>query len=267
MSVADQMGFDWRQTEARRDQANTDRSYGLQVRNQQSDEAYRREQLAIEKAKLGAAGPDLVELFDEQTGQPYKAKYNPQTGGFDRVGGVKAPNGTMLEVGPNGEVSFQQGMGKPLTESQSKDTAFATRASGALPIIDETGNALTNLGENIGGRAPVVGNYMKSPQYQRAEQAGKEFLQAILRKDTGAAITKEETEEYGSVYLPRPGDSPQVIEQKRISRLRALEAIKAGLPPKAIIAMEKAGQATGAGKSDSQQPRRRRYNPTTDSLE
>ena len=73
-----------------------------------------------------------------------------------------------------------------------------------------------------------------------AEQAGKEFLQAILRKDTGAAITPAETSEYGSVYLPRPGDTPELLAQKRVSRMRALEAIKAGMPPAAILAQERA---------------------------
>lgn len=34
--------------------------------------------------------PKLVSLFDEKTGQPYKAKYNNETGQYDRVGGTKA---------------------------------------------------------------------------------------------------------------------------------------------------------------------------------
>lgn len=86
---------------------------------------------------------------------------------------------------------------------------------------------------------------MQSPEFQQAQQAGKEFLQAILRKDTGAAITPQETAEYGSVYLPVPGDTPVVLEQKRVSRKRALEAINAGLPPQAILAQEIALQNSG----------------------
>lgn len=35
--------------------------------------------------------PKLVELYDNQTGYPYKAQYNPATGGYDRVGGLKTP--------------------------------------------------------------------------------------------------------------------------------------------------------------------------------
>lgn len=150
--------------------------------------------------------------------------------------------GMSLQVDPaTGAVSFQQGGNiKPMTEAQSKDTTFATRAEGALPAVDKFGDALTSFGESVGGNAPLIGNYMKSPEYQQAEQAGKEFLQGILRKDTGAAITREETEEYGSVYLPRPGDSPQLLAQKKLSRRRAIDAMKAGMTPQAILAQEKA---------------------------
>lgn len=165
--------------------------------------------------------------------------------------------GMSLQVDPaTGAVSFQQGGNiKPMTEGQSKDAVFATRAEGALGLIDQFGDALTGTEGMIGGtvgQLPVVGNYAKTEAFQQAEQAGKEFLQAILRKDTGAAITKEETSEYGSVYLPRPGDSPQLLQQKKSSRLRALEAIKAGMPPQAILAQEKALRNTQQGSSSRQ---------------
>jgi hypothetical protein len=152
--------------------------------------------------------------------------------------------GMSLQVDPEtGAVSFQQGGNiKPLTEGQSKDTVFATRATGALPTIDKLGSALTSFWEKAGGSTPVFGNYLKSSEYQQAEQAGREFLAAILRKDTGAAVTPSEVTEYGGTYLPQPGDKPPVLEQKRVSRLRALEALKAGMPPQAILAMEKAGE-------------------------
>lgn len=165
--------------------------------------------------------------------------------------------GMSLQVDPaTGAVSFQQGGNiKPMTEGQSKDAVFATRAEGALGLIDQFGDALTGTEGMIGGtvgQLPVVGNYAKTEAFQQAEQAGKEFLQAILRKDTGAAITKEETSEYGSVYLPRPGDSSQLLQQKKSSRLRALEAIKAGMPPQAILAQEKALRNTQQGSSSRQ---------------
>ncbi len=160
---------------------------------------------------------------------------------------IQAQKGNGLSITTADGTVIQQGGGKPLTEGQSKDTVYSTRAAGALPIIDEFGDALMNPAMRAVENDPTgLARGMQSPEFQQAQQAGKEFLQAILRKDTGAAITPQETAEYGSVYLPIPGDTPVVLEQKRVSRKRALEAINAGLPPQAILAQEIALQNSGA---------------------
>lgn len=160
-----------------------------------------------------------------------------------------AQNGMALEVGPDGTVRFSQGgaAGKPLTEGQSKDTTYAVRAEGALPTLDKYDTELTKIGERALDADPtgVVRGNLQSPKYQMAKQAGDEFLQAILRKDTGAAITEGEQILYGKTYLPQLGDGPEVIAQKRQARQRALDALKAGMSPHAILAQEKALQARG----------------------
>lgn len=199
----------------------------------------------------GGKAPSVQSIYDPNTGMEKKVQWNPQTKAWDDIGGVKAPSGTQLTVDPvTGAVTFQQGSGlKPLTEGQSKDAVFATRAEGALSTLNQFEDALTSFKDSAASGTPVVGNYLKSEDYQKAEQSGREFLQAILRKDTGAAITKEETAEYGNVYLPRPGDTPEVIAQKRLSRQRALEALKAGMPPQAILQAEQALKNTNATQS------------------
>lgn len=164
--------------------------------------------------------------------------------------------GMSLQVDPaSGAVTFQQGGNiKPMTEAQSKDAVYATRAEGALTTLDQYAGALTGLKDTIVGGVPVVGNYGTSEEYQKASQAGKEFLQAILRKDTGAAITSDEMTEYGGTYLPQPGETPAVLAQKQQSRLRALEALKAGMSPQAILAQEKALAASGSGAAPPNAP-------------
>ena len=115
----------------------------------------------------------------------------------------------------------------------------------------------------------MVGNYGTSNEFQKASQAGKEFLQAILRKDTGAAITEDEMTQYGKTYLPEPGDGADVLAQKMQSRRRALEALKAGMSPQAILAQEKALAASGAQPMPESpaQPKRLKYNPETGEFE
>lgn len=155
-----------------------------------------------------------------------------------------APRGTAMTVGPNGEVMFQEGVGvqaKPLTEAQSKDNVYATRAIGALAALEPVAEALTSRGETVAGMLPMgFGGGLQSEQYQVAKTAGDEFLQAILRKDTGAAITAQEQELYGETYLPRPGDNAARLAYKAEARKRAVAAIQAGMSPAQIIAAEKA---------------------------
>jgi len=194
------------------------------------------------KAKDVAKAPDVVELFDEKTGLPYKAAWNATTGKYEKLGGVKAlsQDGLSVTTNPDGTVSIQQGAMPKLTEGQSKDAVYVTRASGALPTVDALGDKLTSLTEDVAGKVPY-GGFLQSEDYQKADQAGREFLAAILRKDTGAAITQQEMEQYGSIYLPQPGDKPGKLEQKQAARRRAVKAIALGLPPQAIKALETEG--------------------------
>lgn len=167
-------------------------------------------------------------------------------------------SGMEIVTNPDGTMSFRQGSGvggKPLTEGESKDTVYATRAQGALPDIDKYGEALAGAVDNAA--SATIGNVATSKEFQLAQNAGNEFLQAILRKDTGAAITTQEMEEYGKTYLPSFGDKPETLERKKTARRRALEAMKAGMPPQAILAQERALQNTansGMGGGSEMEP-------------
>lgn len=202
-----------------------------------------------------------TQVFYDNMGREYRAQWNPQTQTWDRVGGSKLPSGMSLRMNPDGTVEFVQGAGalKPLTEGQSKDTVYATRAQGALPLLNQYDAVLSDPVQRFVENDPtgLVRGRVQSPEYQTARQAGDEFLQAILRKDTGAAITSQEQALYGKTYLPQPGDSPAVVSQKRMARARALEAMKAGMPPQAIVMQEQALRNSGGMPSRQPQPTRR----------
>lgn len=162
---------------------------------------------------------------------------------------VQAQRGAGLSVqtNPDGTTTVTQGGPMKMTEQQSKDNVYAFRAEGALPVIDELENSLLSLGENVAENAGVIGNYLQSEDYQKARNAGREFLASILRKDTGAAVTPSEEELYGQMYLPKPGDKPGTVAQKRLARKRALEAIKMGLPPEQVLRLEQASMTSKSG--------------------
>jgi hypothetical protein len=168
-----------------------------------------------------------------------------------------APQGMTIESDGAGGFRMVQGPaaggGRPLTEGQSKDNVYATRALGALEVLDPVSMELTSLAGKVAGLDPTgfIRGRIQSPEYQVAKNAGDEFLQAILRKDTGAAITSDEQALYGVTYLPQPGDGPEVLEAKRQARIRAVEAIRSGMSPAQMIAVEKALAESGSAATGS----------------
>jgi hypothetical protein len=154
--------------------------------------------------------------------------------------------------------------GPKLTEGQSKDYNYYERGNAANGELAGNGTALTNAA--VGGRGqargvidglirsiPGVGNSgaansLVSNERQKAEQSGREFINALLRKDSGAALTDPEIAEYGRTYLPQPGDSQEVLQQKATARTRALQAIRGGLGNAASITSPvNQGATTGRG--------------------
>ncbi|GHH56075.1 hypothetical protein [[Pseudomonas] boreopolis] len=141
------------------------------------------------------------------------------------------------------------GQAPKLTEQQSKDVVYFTRGREANGLLQAMAGNLTATGGQQGIRGisdtflrglPWVGdsqavNPLISSERQQAEQAAREFLAAILRKDTGAAITQQEFDIYGRTYLPQVGDSPATLQQKARARETALQAIGAGLGPAAAV--------------------------------
>jgi hypothetical protein len=167
---------------------------------------------------------------------------------LDRIGYEQAKKGNGFNVTtPDGTVvSYGGSSPKPFTEAQSKDTTYSVRARGALKGLDPVATALTDRVGQVSEMVPLgFGKALQSDDFQLAKQYGNEFLQAILRKDTGAAITAPEQQLYGETYLPQPGDSPARLEAKAKARERAVLAIESGMSPEQILAQGKALLAGG----------------------
>lgn len=69
------------------------------------------------------------------------------------------------------------------------------------------------------------GHGFTSNDYQKADQAQRQFIQAWLRKTSGAAISPAEFEAEGRKFFPQPGDGPEVIAQKAEARQAAREGL------------------------------------------
>lgn len=207
--------------------------------------------------------------------QEESARYGAAAGQFGPDGRfypINPPSGMAIESDGAGGIRVVQGPGamqsKPFTETQSKDVVYATRARGALEAFESVAGALTGRLERAAEYDPTgIARGFQSDEFQVAKNAGDEFLQAILRKDTGAAITEQEQALYGETYLPRPGDNEAVLRQKAEARQRAIAAIEAGMSPAQMIAQER-GIARGREKPGAAvAPGEYRWNPETGQME
>jgi hypothetical protein len=210
--------------------------------------------------KLVSVSPDgtVSELYAPTAEPAFRRATPEEAAAYGATSGQFGPDGRFYEVDvPQGMTIESDGQGgfrlvqgpagatgsdKPFTEGQSKDVVYATRAKGALEVLEPVAENLTSLAGQVSSMDPtgIIRRRVQTPDFQVAQNAGNEFLQAILRKDTGAAITSQEQALYGETYLPRPGDGPEVLVAKQAARQRAVAAIEAGMSPAQMIAQEKA---------------------------
>ncbi len=144
------------------------------------------------------------------------------------------------------------GTAAKLTEGQSKDIGFATRARDAINTMNagDVGE-LASVAQGVAENVPLgVGRQFQTENYQVMANAGTQFLLAVLRKDTGAAVTPSEEKMYGDVFLPRPGDKAPVLAQKARAREIAIASLESGMNSDQILAQ---GQATM--RADESNPR------------
>lgn len=135
---------------------------------------------------------------------------------------------TLTSDGKGGFTMTQGGALMPkLTESQGKATGFYDRANKANVLLSGLEQQGTEIGARLIDNIPFgAGNFAQSSEYQQFEQAKRDFINAILRQESGAAIGKDEFVNAEKQYFPQVGDKPEVIEQKRRNRETSANALR-----------------------------------------
>lgn len=144
------------------------------------------------------------------------------------------------------------------TEFQGKSATFGSRAQEADRILQELDGQYSPAGINFkqyAGNIPIVGgisgasaNSALSDASQKAEQAQRDFVNAVLRQESGAAIGKDEFDNAKKQYFPQPGDGKEVIAQKAANRKLVIQGFlnNAGNAPVATSpSAQSAKPATG----------------------
>lgn len=125
-----------------------------------------------------------------------------------------------------------EGAGKPLTEGQSKALLFGSRmqvANETLASLQADGKVFSTPGANTPFVRGAV-NALNSEQGQQLDQAKRDFLNAVLRRESGAVIADSEFDNGNRQYFPQVGDGPKVIAQKARNRELAMRGILAEVP-------------------------------------
>jgi hypothetical protein len=130
-----------------------------------------------------------------------------------------------------------------LTEVQANATQFANRMEDAERNVKKYAGAAHGMSGTIGGVARTItdGQYNPIPrgvtnwavpkEYEQLEQAKSQFITAMLRKESGAAISPSEFQRYDQEFFPQIGNSDEVVKQKAHARQVAIEAMKKGTGP------------------------------------
>jgi len=157
---------------------------------------------------------------------------------------IMGPDGKPINVRPSAALGHQPyiradeaAKTKPSTGEQKQSLAFYNRARGAVAeVYDPTAKPGASLEDRIaavaqqnpGGAAfgENAWNMLKGADRQRYEQAVSDFARALLRKESGAAISATEFADVERDYFVKAGDTPDKVAQKRRARDRVLDGLK-----------------------------------------
>lgn len=120
-------------------------------------------------------------------------------------------------------------------EEQAKNAAYADRMTLSNPVVsspEQTKASMDTWDQRFDRNLPDwAANKLVSDDFQSAKQAQLDFLNAILRKESGAAISTGEYTNYAKQYFPQPGDSKAVVAQKAANREAALQGVQRSAGP------------------------------------
>ena len=113
--------------------------------------------------------------------------------------------------------------------AESNAATFADRMTNANPIFDQM--PPPSVGAQAVSGIPLVGNKLIDARNRQFQQAERDFISAVLRKESGAAISNAEYENERKKYIPVAGDDAKTLEMKRKSREAALAGMRRSAGP------------------------------------
>lgn len=212
------------------------------------------------KAFAQAAGinPDQKKLFKVET-MPDGSVMKYYADGTEEKGKASDPISDANMRKPL-TVREADGILSKASEGSKQAAGFAMRVedglSGMKQLID-TGQVSPQRAAFISARLGdgMIANSALSPAEQSYLLHARDTVNAVLRKDTGAAITTDETKEYANLYLPQPGESDAALKVKNKKLENRFKTFRgeSGLSYEAMKVSSKAYDAQDAASAPENQ--------------
>jgi len=158
---------------------------------------------------------------EDANGNKVPYRQDPRSGS---VTPIQLPGGTATAggnpYGPSGKMTTDEG----------KTALFADRAATAHDAITKAENINAGASGAIGGliqqNLPAgAANVLVSGERGKSMDAQRAFINALLRRESGAAINAGEFTSYSKEYFPQLGDTPDQIEGKRKHRAEVIAGL------------------------------------------
>jgi hypothetical protein len=170
-----------------------------------------------------------------------KEQTDPNTGAtsFVRVkttgpeGPISTGGGALPSVPNNpfgaGKFNGDQGKAAGFTDRMLQSEGILSGVTPAAGSEGPPSHGVQDQGSSVAqtglSKIPGVGNFLISGDRQKYNQAKADFINAQLRRESGAAIAQSEFSNADKQYFPVPGDTPEVVKQKSANRRAAIEAM------------------------------------------
>jgi hypothetical protein len=162
--------------------------------------------------------------FTDPEGRP--VFFNPQTGATVRAPeGFKPPNtraGLPTEAERKAAAFYASGKkGYETLEAMLGDDPSTPEVEKGKPVPGWFAQQAAKVG--LG-----AGNVMTNAQMRQMRQSALMLSDAWLRYTSGAAVPEQEVERFAESFIPRAGDDPTTLQQKKEARATIIEALRKG---------------------------------------
>lgn len=172
-------------------------------------------------ARANEDKPIIKEVTDPNTGATSFVRINPRTGELSPLGNPQPPSQPNNPFSAGGKFNEGQGKAAGFTDRMLQSEGILSGLNGDGGVQSQGTSAVQTALSAI----PGAGNYLTSADRQKYEQAKRDFINAQLRRESGAAISPTEFDSANKQYFPTPGDSEAVISQKAANRRAAVESM------------------------------------------